>query len=173
MEIGSCLGLISPPRQLPFTHWQCSSHSDSLQGLSCLVCRRDARFVPAGKSSLEFRPRSSSTNSLGHRARSACKRPAYKQDRAGPYETTNYCCFWYFLKQLSISAISALQCPCSQTIRNFLAGVCKELPFSCSDNPLWSVTAKRQTAADGKKFRLRIRTCRAKNYWKSTWSGEK
>ena len=29
------------------------------------------------------------------------------------------------------------------------------MPFSCSDNPLWSVTAKSQTVADGKKLRLK------------------
>jgi len=31
----------------------------------------------------------------------------------------------------------------------------RELQFSCSDKHLWSVTAKVQTAADGKKSRLR------------------
>ncbi|MBI5873399.1 MAG: hypothetical protein HZB36_04560 [Candidatus Omnitrophica bacterium] len=39
------------------------------------------------------------------------------------------------------------------TIRSFLAKVCEGLHFGCSDNLLWSVTAKMQTEADGKKLR--------------------
>ena len=46
-----------------------------------------------------------------------------------------------------------------RTIRNFLAEVCEELRFRRSDKLLWSVTAKMQTEADGKKFRARRNSC--------------
>ena len=108
------------------------------QGLSCLVYRRDARFAPAGKSSLEFRPRSSSLRSDTVPARPANALLTNKTGQAS--------------RRLRLSFDHTLQALYPQTIRNFLAGVCKELPFSCSDNPLWSVTAKKASRSRRQKI---------------------